>query len=152
MLDLYREDFNPVLSWEELRRKWSFDRKVQRYGRQLRKADRLCVVHPDWWGAPPALLKGWIERVLRPEVAYRYVGEDFTTKEPQGLLSATRLLVAVTSDGEEGSGSSRAIRALWEHIARFCGFAEHTIMIMHAMQQSSLHQRRAFLQKIAQQM
>jgi len=26
----------------------------------------------NWWGQPPAILKGWIDRVLRPGVAYDY--------------------------------------------------------------------------------
>ena len=30
------------------------------------------VVHPNWWGQPPAMLKGWIDRVLRQGVAYEF--------------------------------------------------------------------------------
>jgi putative NADPH-quinone reductase len=30
------------------------------------------VVHPNWWGQPPAILKGWIDRVLRQGVAYEF--------------------------------------------------------------------------------
>ena len=31
---------------------------------------RHLVVHPNWWGQPPAILKGWIDRVIRPGIAY----------------------------------------------------------------------------------
>ena len=30
------------------------------------------MVHPNWWGQPPAILKGWIDRVLRQGVAYEF--------------------------------------------------------------------------------
>ncbi|MGW2271619.1 NAD(P)H-dependent oxidoreductase, partial [Streptomyces yangpuensis] len=26
-------------------------------------------VHPNWWGMPPAVLTGWVQRVLVPGVA-----------------------------------------------------------------------------------
>ncbi len=32
--------------------------------------------HPNWWGQPPAILKGWVDRVLRPGVAYDWGPND----------------------------------------------------------------------------
>ena len=149
VIDLYREGFDPTLSLEELRRKLSFDPLVQRYSHMLLQTTRLCIVHPDWWGAPPALLKGWIDRVLRSEVAYRHIDES---SETEGLLGKLHLLVAISSDGEEGGSSCRALQTMWEHVANFCGIASCTIMIMHRIQNSSLHQRRDFLQRVTAQL
>ena len=32
----------------------------------------IVVVHPNWWGQPPAILKGWIDRVFRQGVVYEF--------------------------------------------------------------------------------
>jgi len=39
-------------------------------------ADGIVFVHPDWWGMPPAILKGWIDRVLRSGVTYQFLEGD----------------------------------------------------------------------------
>lgn len=36
----------------------------------LRRAEVLVIVAPVWWGGPPARLKGWFDRVWRPDVAF----------------------------------------------------------------------------------
>ncbi len=33
-------------------------------------AEGLILVHPTWWYAQPAILKGWIDRVWRPGIAF----------------------------------------------------------------------------------
>ena len=52
---------------------------------ELARADGIIIVHPNWWGAPPAVLKGWVDRVFRPEVAYRFLEGD--TGEGRYLLA-----------------------------------------------------------------
>lgn len=56
--DLYTENFNPVLSVEELGKKKSEDELVGRYSQELIESDLLFFIHPNWWGQPPAILKG----------------------------------------------------------------------------------------------
>jgi len=40
------------------------------------EASGIVIVHPNWWGQPPAILKGWVDRVLRPGVAYEFTEGD----------------------------------------------------------------------------
>ena len=40
------------------------------------RADGIIAIHPNWWGQPPAMLKGWIDRVLRPDVACKFLEGD----------------------------------------------------------------------------
>lgn len=68
--DLYKEEFNPVLPVEELGKAPTKDPLVIRHAEDLLAADILCFIHPNWWGQPPAILKGWIDRVIRPPYAY----------------------------------------------------------------------------------
>jgi len=51
------------------------------------------VVHPNWWGQPPAILKGWIDRILRPGVAYQFLEGDAGEGVPVGLLKAETALI-----------------------------------------------------------
>lgn len=40
--------------------------------RQIHWAQHLVIVYPVWWGGPPALLKGFFERVMMPGFAFKY--------------------------------------------------------------------------------
>ena len=42
-------------------------------------ADHLVFVHPTWWGCEPALLKGFLERMIMPGFAFRFDAPDSTT-------------------------------------------------------------------------
>jgi putative NADPH-quinone reductase len=45
---------------------------VVKYAEELIASDYLIFVHPNWWGQPPAVLKGYIDRVFRPPHAYGF--------------------------------------------------------------------------------
>jgi len=110
--DLYLERFDPVLSAAELTRSFSLDSPVQDYCGELSSCDGLLVFHPDWWGQPPALLKGWIDRVFRQGVAYDLEGEDYSEKSWKPLLTAKKGLVFCTSDAD-AKDSPRTLETLW---------------------------------------
>ena len=127
IVDLYRiglsEDeskrgpFPPVMEMDEFRRKTSFDSAVQRQMALVERSAGYVIVHPDWWGGPPAVLKGWIDRVLRPGTAYERP-DGFTDREPAGLLSGRRALVAVHGDGADPG----PLEEFWvSRVWGFCG-------------------------------
>ncbi|MEW2218424.1 NAD(P)H-dependent oxidoreductase [Streptomyces sp. NPDC006990] len=70
------------------------DPVLERHRARVAEADALVCVHPNWWGMPPAVLTGWVQRVPVPGVAYKLTAAD---SEPAGL-SADRALVLNTSD------------------------------------------------------
>jgi putative NADPH-quinone reductase len=126
--DLYAEGFDPVLPPDELSRGFSFDERVLAHQEDLSGADGLLVVHPDWWGQPPALLKGWLDRVLRPGVAYEFEGGDFEEKRRVRLLEGLTGLVVCTSDAEE-TRSREALRELWEDsVLGWCGIRSSCVV------------------------
>jgi NAD(P)H dehydrogenase (quinone) len=110
--DLCREGFDPVLEAAELARSYSLDGQVQVHCNELSAADGLIIFHPDWWGQPPAVLKGWIDRVFRQGVAYDFDGEEFTEKGWKPLLGGKKGLVFCTSDAGAGT-AARTLEALW---------------------------------------
>ena len=109
--DLYEENFNPLLSLEEINRKFSFDEAIQRYSIELSEADHLIFIHPDWWGQMPAILKGWIDRVFRQGTAFEYDGPDFTEKEKIALLTGKTATIIITTDRNQ---ETMAIEQVWK--------------------------------------
>ncbi|MEV6279871.1 NAD(P)H-dependent oxidoreductase [Nocardia sp. NPDC051832] len=96
--DLYAEGFEPLLGaadTETVAGVPTTDDLVRRYQDELPHIDALVFIHPNWWGMPPAILSGWIQRVLTPAVAYKL---DDAAGAPTGLLHAKRALILNTSD------------------------------------------------------
>lgn len=96
--DLYAEAFDPILPAAEIARSARLEPSLQRYCDELAAADGLVVIHPNWWGQPPAILKGWIDRVARPGVAYAFEEGDGGEGVPVGLLRARTAVVLNTSN------------------------------------------------------
>jgi NAD(P)H dehydrogenase (quinone) len=96
--DLYREKFPPVLTEGEDLSDSKPPVVIQKHCRDLTEADGIIVVHPNWWGGPPAVLKGWIDRVIRVGVAYRFVEVDKGEGIPVGLLRTKKAMVFTTSN------------------------------------------------------
>jgi NAD(P)H dehydrogenase (quinone) len=96
--DLYQENFDPVLLTPELEREAYLPPDLEQHCQEIAQVKGIVVVHPNWWGQPPAILKGWVDRVLRPEVAYRFKEGDSGEGVPEGLLQAKAAMVFTTSN------------------------------------------------------
>jgi len=69
--DLHAEGFEAVLPAGELDRDTELEPRLRRHCEEVAAVDGLVVVHPNWWGMPPALMVGWVdfpERGGRPSV------------------------------------------------------------------------------------
>jgi putative NADPH-quinone reductase len=97
--DLCAEGFPPVLTAGETETVRASDEapgpQVALHRAEVATLDAMVFVHPNWWGMPPAVLTGWVQRVLVPGVAYKLGSAD---GDPVGLLTAGRALVLNTSD------------------------------------------------------
>jgi len=113
-IHLYEENFDPVLPAAELPRKFSFDERVLRYGDLVKAASVYVFAHPDWWGGPPALLKGFIDRVFRPGIAYEFEGYEFLSKKKQELLAGRKALVFSTTDYPAPDGEDPSAK-IWKY-------------------------------------
>ena len=72
LLDLYAEGFDPVLSAERRRDYHDPVRNRannQAYVDRLTAANALVVQFPTWSFGPPAMLKGWFDRMFGPGIA-----------------------------------------------------------------------------------
>ncbi|QWP78960.1 NAD(P)H-dependent oxidoreductase [Lysobacter sp. K5869] len=96
--DLYAEGFNPVQPVGEALNTASDDALVERHCEELKQADLILVFHPNWWSQPPAILKGWVDRVFRLDTAYAYPEGTGLDGVPVGLLRARAAFVFNTSN------------------------------------------------------
>ncbi|MEY2956017.1 MAG: hypothetical protein RL123_745 [Pseudomonadota bacterium] len=73
LLDLCALGFDPVMGAEEWRGYGTgapVPPDLAQHVAALRWAEAVVFVHPTWWQGPPAILKGWLDRVWRPGVAF----------------------------------------------------------------------------------
>ncbi|MEL0638784.1 NAD(P)H-dependent oxidoreductase [Marinomonas sp. TI.3.20] len=72
--DLYKIDFNPVLSEEDIKkqREGTVSNKIKQEQEHILWADRIIFIYPIWWTGPPAIFKGYIDRVFSYGFAYCY--------------------------------------------------------------------------------
>ena len=94
--DLYADDFQPVLTREEriayLDNPGFIEARVQAHTDALKWCEHLVFVFPIWFYGPPAMLKGWLERVWLPGVAFLPPPEKGAVAVP-GLRHVQRLTV-----------------------------------------------------------
>jgi len=100
--DLYAEKFDPVLTVGELGPDTSEDDLVNQYVKELIESDLLFFVHPNWWGQPPAILKGYIDRVIRPPYAYDFPPGDSGGGVPIGKLKGKYGIAINASNTDHG--------------------------------------------------
>jgi putative NADPH-quinone reductase len=150
--DLYEESFDPVLPDNEMPKDADLAPLIKIHCNEVAGADGIIIVHPNWWGQPPALLKGWIDRVLRPGVAYEFRGDDTGEGVPVGLLKATAALVFNTSNTQqerEQEVFGDPLETIWRNcIFGLCGTMDVYRTTFGVMVTSSEHQREAWLQEV----
>ena len=120
VLDLYAEEFRTAMSRDE-QQAYHGDRPLldptaERHAGIIKQAEALVFVYPTWWSTVPAILKGWLERVMVPGVGFVF---DEKQRVRRGLTDvrrvvgistygATRLYVKVLHD----NGRRTLMRAL----------------------------------------
>jgi NAD(P)H dehydrogenase (quinone) len=110
--DLHRQNFNPAAGRHDFKtiadpQRFHYQTEqlhaTQHHGfaddlaeeqKKFLDADRIVMIFPLWWGGPPAILKGWIDRVLACGIAYTD-GARFTT----GLHPSKQGLLCVSTGG-----------------------------------------------------
>lgn len=150
--DLYAEGFDPVLPAEEIPRQGRIDPLICRYCDEIAAAEGIIIVHPNWWGMPPAILTGWVDRVMRPGVAYEFLEGDSGEGVPHGLLQARTALVfntANTSTEREETVFGDPLEAIWTRcIFELYGVTDLHRVMFRIIVTSTPEQRDAWLDDV----
>jgi NAD(P)H dehydrogenase (quinone) len=149
--DLYAEGFDPLLSASEARGTSTADKTVAAHIAELRACDLLAVIHPNCWGAPPAMMKGWIDRVFAPEVAYTFAKGVDSGDDPIGLLRTRAALILNTGNTpaeREKNHFGDPLDHIWRRcILEFCGVKHVSRALFGVVATSSRDERRAWLEQ-----
>ena len=97
-LDLYAEKFDPVLSEDGRRHYHDVSRNqigLEDYVARLQHADMLVLQFPTWCFGMPAMLKGFLDRMMMPGVAFDL--DDPAHVRP--MLSNVRRIVGIVTYG-----------------------------------------------------
>lgn len=121
--DLYQMNFNPVLSPNDLEqlKDGNIPEDIKEEQDMLRKCDLITFIFPLWWAGFPAIVKGYIDRVLAYGFAYK-AGKNGI----EGLLKDKKV-VLFTSMGnsleqyEEKNLFKAFKQTLGSEIFDFCG-------------------------------
>lgn len=157
--DLYAENFQPVLSRKD-REEYLEDTdqliaQVPEHVENLGWAEALVFVFPMWFYGPPAILKGWLERVWLPGVTFQPATQKGQTTS--SCIKHIKRLVVVTSSGSPawwmfvlGNPCKRLfMRGLRVLFDRRC---KSTWMQLHEMNVIGKEERVKFLRKVERRM
>lgn len=148
--DLHAERFDPLLPSAEIPESGHVPPEIQSHCDDLVSADGIVIVHPNWWGQPPAILKGWIDRVVRPGLAYRFEEGDGGEGVPVGLLQAKAAVVLNTSntlEGREAEVFGDPLDAIWRRcVFDLCGVREFHRQVFRVVVTSTESERAAWIE------
>ena len=117
--------------------------------KEISVAEGIVVIHPNWWGQPPAILKGWVDRVIRPGVAYRFEDGDTGEGIPVGLLEAKFALVfntSNTSTQREARAFGDPLQSIWKQcVFDLCGVTNFHREMFNIIVTSTATQRESWL-------
>jgi NAD(P)H dehydrogenase (quinone) len=158
LLDLYKMGFDPVLSAQgrtDYHTPGLNEEEVAEHLAALRWCDALIFVYPTWWYGPPAMLKGWLDRVWVPHATF----EMPKPMKPIGrVLTNIRVIAAISTLGSPwwwwkvGMGEPGR-RMLLRGLSVLCAPGCKTMWLaLHQMDSVGDVKRAAFLGKVGKAM
>ena len=89
-VDLYKEKFDPVFSGEKP------DSVVIDHQKRIEKSDVIVLIAPIWNFRMPAIVEGWIDKVLAPPWAFKFKKIFGNYGYPVGNLKGKKAVVFCT--------------------------------------------------------
>lgn len=121
--DLYSMNFNPLLTEQEISDMSNniYAPDVEEEHDKIRWANVLTFIYPIWWANMPAMMKGYIDRVIAKNFAYENNDGDI-----KGLLTNKKVIILSPMGNSachyEANGMYNAMdKATEEAIFQFCG-------------------------------
>lgn len=123
------------------------DPQVAEHAELMRAAEIVVLVYPTWWSGLPAILKGWLERVLVPGVGFEF--DEATGKVRPGLTHVRRI-VGISTYGSPWFAvklvNDNGRRIITRALRMSCGLRTRTTWLaLYGMDTASPADRTAFL-------
>lgn len=147
-IDLCRLPFNPILQYG-YRQRTELEEGLLEAQELIRWADHLVFVYPTWWGAMPAILKGFIDRVFLPGFAFKYRENSPLWDK---LLTGKTARLIVTMDTPAWYYRLVYWRAghlvMKRNILKFCGIQPVRVTEISPVKTSTAEQRAKWLNQV----
>lgn len=150
--DLYQMHSRAVLEAEDLIRNWRGDLPADTRREQdaVRWADGLVFIYPIWWFGPPAILKGWIDRIFTHKFAFDFGPEGMT-----GLLIHKKALIINTLGGDENTYQQKRwhellVRPMTEGVLGACGITHVGHRAFYSVPTTTQAARQAMLVEVGE--
>jgi putative NADPH-quinone reductase len=125
------------------------DEQVADHAARLQRAEIVVFVYPTWWSGLPAIMKGWLDRVMVPGVGFRF---DEHGKVKPGLQQVRRIVGITTWASRRPMAwlvNDNGRRMLTRNFRMACGWRARTAWLaLYGMADDSDERRRAFLDRI----
>ncbi len=147
LINLIDLEFNPILKYG-YKKRTELEPDLLEIQEEIKNADHLVFVYPNWWGTFPALLKGFIDRVFLPKYAFSY-REGSLLWDKLLTNKTARLLVTMDTPkwyysfiyGKPGHNSMK------KSILNFCGIKPVKITSFGPIKNSNNNKRKLWLDK-----
>lgn len=141
-------EFNPILQYG-YRKRTELEPNLLDAWQKLQWAEHIVWIYPTWWAAPPALMKGFIERLFLPGFTFEY---QETSPFPKKLLKGKTSEIISTMDSPVWyyrwvvkDVGGKMIR---KNIGAFCGIKNIRTTYLAVVKQSTPEKRKQWLDKV----
>ncbi|MGX7203701.1 NAD(P)H-dependent oxidoreductase [Enterococcus pingfangensis] len=100
VIDLDKEKFNPIMTSADLLgfvKHQAVDPMAISYAEKIRKADHLVFIFPIWWELMPAMMKGFIDKVIYPGLTYDYKENGLSMSSRLKKLKSTTVITTMNT-------------------------------------------------------
>jgi len=145
-VDLYKEKFNPVYAGEEP------EEIVLNHRRRIEKCDVIVLIAPIWNFRMPAILEGWLDKVLAPPWAFRFKKLVGNYGYPKGNLRGKKAIIFCTYGSPRFAVATfflnMPVRRLKRGIFYICGITDILYRRYFAVPFVSDKKRKEFLEDV----
>ena len=148
LVDLYKEKFNPVFSGEEP------DSVVIDHQKRIEKSDTIVLIAPIWNFRMPAIIEGWIDKVLSPPWAFRFKKIFGNYGYPIGNLTGKKAIVFCTYGSPQFAIRTFFLNMPTKRLRRgvfnICGIKDVVYKRFFAVPFVSDERRKKFLEQVSE--
>jgi NAD(P)H dehydrogenase (quinone) len=147
--DLYYSGFNPILSKEEIidyPKTLNKNEQVQKFQHDIKWASVICMIYPVWWYGPPAILKGYIDKIITEGFAFDFVDDHAIPR-----LTDKKMILIQTYDADENMEmdlnegiSFKSMHNIWS----YCGIEDIERVSLFRVSFVDEKQRKVWLDEI----
>ncbi|MGI9353316.1 MAG: NAD(P)H-dependent oxidoreductase [Rhizobiaceae bacterium] len=137
--DLYAENFQPAMTEEDF---GQFDNQpmpaeILKEQARVEWSDAIIFIFPFWWWSLPAMLKGWIDRVM----SFGWAWVDPSDPD-SGYLKDRKVLILTTAGASAKALAKRGYDAAFHTqlnvgVCEYCGFKDVTTHMFHEVHQNT---------------